>query len=181
MSCFRPLQAFKSPFLNPTSGKSVIMFSSLSFDDIRIDLPCGQCIGCRLERSRQWAMRCFHEASLHDRNCFITLTYNDKFLPKDRSLYYPHFQKFMKRLRKKFGDGIKFYMCGEYGDQFGRPHFHACIFNHDFSDKVFWKYSSASNKFGRKGAQIPLYRSNDLEELWSCPKTGLSYGYSSIS
>lgn len=173
MSCFKPLQAFKSPYPNVKSGKAVIMFNSSDPLDERISIPCGQCVGCRLERSRQWAMRCFHESQLHERNCFITLTYSDDNLPKDRSLDYRHFQLFMKRFRKKFGNGIRFYMCGEYGDQFGRPHYHACIFGFDFSDKYFWKYSSATNKFGRQGARIPLYRSADLESLWTD-------GYSSI-
>ena len=49
------------------------------------------------------------------------------------------FKKFMKRLRKRFkGKRIRFYMCGEYGEQFDRPHFHACIFGVDFPDKVLF-------------------------------------------
>lgn len=136
-------------------------------------LPCGQCIGCRLERSRQWAIRCMHEASLYDENCFITLTYDDAHL-KCSSLVYADFQMFMRRLRKRFSGsksgvstcsgepsmmrstGIRFYMCGEYGDNFGRPHFHAILFNFNFPDR---KYFKTKNGFRS-------YRSAVLEELW---------------
>lgn len=109
-------------------------------------------------------MRCLHEAKLHEKNCFITLTYNDESLPKDRSLHYRDFQLFMKRLRKKYGSNIRFYMCGEYGEKFDRPHFHACIFGFDFSDREYWK---------RTGSGSKLYRSKELEKLWE-------YGFSSI-
>lgn len=138
-----------------------------------LQLPCGQCVGCRLERSRQWAMRCVHEASLWPANCFVTLTYSDEHLPIDRSLDYDDFQKFMKRLRKRFkgigrdpkGDlPIRFYMAGEYGENFGRPHFHVCLFNFDFEDKKLWMKTKSGSK---------IYRSAALEELWP-------FGFSSI-
>lgn len=129
-----------------------------------VEVPCGQCIGCRLERSRQWAIRCVHEAQLHSENCFITLTYNNDHLPADGSLDVTHWQKFMKRLRKKYGDGIRFFHCGEYGHQLGRPHYHACIFGFDFPDKVLWKQSPSGER---------LYRSASLESLWP-------FGYSSV-
>lgn len=129
-------------------------------------LPCGQCVGCRLERSRQWAMRCMHEASLYKRNCFITLTYRDDCLPANGSLNYRDFQLFMKRLRKSFPNSrIRFYMCGEYGEDFNRPHFHACLFNFDFEDKVPVRLLSGS---GSK-----LFKSKTLERLWP-------FGYGSI-
>lgn len=124
-------------------------------------VPCGQCSACRLERSRQWAIRCVHEASLYDHNAFITLTYNDDHLPHDRSLNLKHAQDFLKRLRKRFGPGIRFYGCGEYGEQLGRPHYHMCLFNHDFHDKVLWKEERG----------VKLYRSEEIEKLWT-------YGYS---
>ena len=123
-----------------------------------LELPCGQCIGCRLERSRQWAMRCLHEASLYDRNAFITLTYDDSHLPPGGSLSYPDFQRFMKRLRRRIGSKVRFYAGGEYGEQGTiRPHFHACLFGYDFPDKVFFKRSASGDK---------LYTSKLLESLW---------------
>lgn len=111
-------------------------------------VPCSQCIGCRLERSRQWAMRCMHESQMHSLNCFITLTYDDIHLPKDGSLCVPDFQKFMKRLRKALGnDKIRFFHCGEYGDKFGRPHYHAIIFGWYPPDVVLWKVHNGQRYF----------------------------------
>lgn len=157
MPCYKPLRAWHSKFINP-SGKRSMVFSRASAiqPDDPIDLPCGQCIGCRLERSRQWAVRCCHEAQLYKDNCFITLTYNDKYIPIDRSLDVSVFQKFMKRLRFKYGEGIRFFHCGEYGELNGRPHYHACLFNFDFPDKKLWKISNNNR----------LYVSKSLDELW---------------
>nr|UQB76424.1 replication associated protein [Flumine microvirus 5] len=121
-------------------------------------LSCGQCIGCRLERSRQWAIRCVHEASLYKRNCFVTLTYADEFVPVGGSLEHRHFQLFMKRLRSKYAaDRPRFYMCGEYGEENLRPHYHACLFNFDFPDKLYYRKGSDGSA---------LYRSDSLDKLW---------------
>lgn len=50
-----------------------------------------------------------------------------------------------------------FFHCGEYGEKLGRPHYHACVFNYDFSDKVHWSMTGAGHR---------LYRSSTLERLW---------------
>lgn len=121
-----------------------------------MSVACGQCIGCRLERSRQWAIRCYHEAQMWEENCFVTLTYAPEHLPPDRSLHLDHFQKFMKRLRKKTGGGVRFFHCGEYGEQFGRPHYHAILFNVAFGDQKLWKVQN----------EFPLYTSEALSRLW---------------
>lgn len=103
-------------------------------------------------------MRCVHEASLYKANSFITLTYNDANLPTRGSLNYAHFQQFMRRLRKEIAPrGVRFYMCGEYGPQLSRPHYHACLFGHDWDDKTYWNTTPAGAK---------LYRSGQLERLW---------------
>jgi hypothetical protein len=160
MACFKPLKAYQC------FDKSIVFTEARKHDIVRsLELPCGQCVGCRLERSRQWAIRCMHEASLYKDNCFITLTYDEEHLPEDYSLHYDDYQRFMKRLRKRFqGKTIRFYMAGEYGENFGRPHFHACIFNLDFEDKYLWQKTESGSK---------IYRSKTLEELWP-------FGYSSI-
>lgn len=150
MPCFSPLSAWQ------TEGEEVVFVER---GKIRraLTLPCGQCIGCRLERSRQWAVRCVHEASMHEENCFITLTYDDEHLPPHGSLVYRHFQLFMKRLRKR-APGVRFYMCGEYGEQFKRPHFHACLFGYRFPDMVLFK---------RGGSGCDVFTSAILSELWT--------------
>jgi len=118
-------------------------------------IPCGKCIGCRLERSRQWAMRCMHEASLYEDNCMVTLTYDPAFMPSDCGLHLEHFQLFFKRLRKKFGNGIRYFHCGEYGD-LGRPHYHAIIFNLDFPHKKKLKDEDG----------MVTWTSDMLSEIW---------------
>jgi hypothetical protein len=131
-----------------------------------LQLPCGQCKGCRYDRSKSWAIRCVHEAQLHSQNCFITLTYRPEDLPEDQSLNKKHFQDFMKRLRKHFAHiKIRFYHCGEYGTQLGRPHYHAIIFGLDFEDK---RLHQIDKNTGEK-----LYTSETLSKIWT-------FGFSSI-
>lgn len=177
MACFSPLSGFRARVPNANGRRPIVFNNRDGAADEPIDLACGRCIGCRLERSRQWAIRCVHEAQLHENNCFITLTYNPESLPASNSLVLKHFQDFMKRLRKKFGKGVRFFHCGEYGEvcetcrkskyycdqkghryspYLGRPHYHACLFNIKFPDQEFWK-----NAKGNK-----LYTSEILTKLW---------------
>lgn len=162
MSCDTPLKGWRSQKVNPQSGKRSIVFRrSEGFSDLPLEVPCGQCTGCRLERSRQWAMRCVHEAAMHKRSVFLTLTYDNEHLPADRSLEYRDFQLFQKRLlvhmdRKHNHHGIRFYMCGEYGEQFGRPHYHSITFNCHFPDQRAWK----------RERENTLYTSETLTGLW---------------
>lgn len=157
MPCYHPLIGRMTRAGAPLK----IMGSANSVQRLRLDeitIPCGQCTGCRLERSRQWAIRCVHEASMHEKNCFVTLTYADQHLPTDGSLKKKHFQNFMKKLRKALApQRIRFYHCGEYGERFNRPHYHALLFGVDFPDKTLW----ARNKGN------PIYRSPTLEKIWT--------------
>lgn len=163
MACYSPLRAVKT-----SAGVKILgsVHSKTPFKEFsNLTLPCGQCVGCRLERSKQWAIRCMHEASLHDSNDFITLTYSPENLPYGSNLVHKDFQDFMKRLRKFTGlIGLKYYMAGEYGSDNARPHFHALIFGYSFPDRVFLKNSPSG---------LPIYTSPSLEKLWSV-------GFSSI-
>lgn len=158
MPCYYPLSAYRSRTgRDPKTGSWPIVFKARDgYVDLPVTVPCGQCHGCRLERSRQWAIRCLHEASLHQDNCYLTLTYAPEYLPADRSLNKRDICLFMKRLRKRFGDGIRFFQCGEYGEDFNRPHHHVLLFGFDFPDRKYW-----CNSHGFR-----LYRSAILEELW---------------
>jgi hypothetical protein len=124
---------------------------------MEVTVPCGRCIGCRLEHSRQWAVRCMHEAQCHEENSFITLTYAPEYLPSDHSIHKEELQKFFKRLRKETGVKLRYFACGEYGEQNNRPHYHAIIFGYDFPDKELWSKT--------KGGDL-LFRSKLLEKVW---------------
>lgn len=132
MPCYRPLHGYKSK--TPTkNGKHTITFNpTRGFVDLPMTVPCGSCIGCRIDRSREWAIRCVHEAQLHPTSCFITLTYDDEHLPPGKTLVKEDLQKFLKRLRKNVGQ-FRYFACGEYGDTTHRPHYHAVIFGLDFT------------------------------------------------
>ncbi|AXH73329.1 MAG: replication initiator protein [Microviridae sp.] len=159
MSCTSPISAFR------LADRPTLAFHVKHGDDVleELKLPCNWCASCRIRRCRDWSIRVMHEASLYDFNAFVTLTYRDEFLPDNRSLDHSDFQKFMKRLRK-IQPAVRFYMCGEYGEHFDRPHFHACLFNCNFADRRVWKRTPAGSV---------IYRSATLERLWP-------FGYSSI-
>lgn len=187
MPCYHPLVAWRGPLL--PSGKRAVVFkaseSTGGLSAFPLRLPCGQCVGCRLDHSLDWAVRCMNEAQLHSDNCFITLTYDDVHLPDRRSLDHRDFQLFMKKLRRKFsGQKIKYLQCGEYGEEcyfcglnrrdcgdrgqfqegshsfksvIGRPHFHALLFGVDFSDRV---------PVGKSPSGFTFDGSACLSELW---------------
>ena len=117
--------------------------------------------------AKEWAIRCMHEAhpEINKDNCFITLTFNDENLPKDKSLDVRTFQLFMKRLRKKVKKPLRFYHSGEYGEIKRRPHYHALIFGYDFPDKQIFRKNNDPT--------LQLYTSKLLEELWP-------FGFSTI-
>nr|AVQ10235.1 replication protein VP4 [Gokushovirinae environmental samples] len=164
MPCFSPLKGYKLPTPNPATGKHSIKILGAAkrftqkgdryFD--YVEIPCGQCIGCKLKKSKEWAIRIMLEASLYDHNSFITLTYDNNHLPPNGSINKQDPVDFMKRLREFYGSGIRSYGCAEYGENFGRPHYHICLFNHHFPDAKQWTT--------RRG--FPVYRSEKLEQLW---------------
>ena len=132
MPCFHPITAY-----HKIGGG--ITWTHRESNGIKLTVSCKQCTGCRQEYARQWAMRNIHEASLWLNNIFITLTYNDQNLPEHNKLVKKDFQDFMKRLRKhkkaNTKNPIRFFHCGEYGEKFGRPHYHAILFNTNFNDR----------------------------------------------
>lgn len=115
-------------------------------------VPCGQCKGCRLEYSRQWANRLMMELPYHEFAWFFTLTYDDRHVPytdnvdpysglefKTLTLNPRHLELFWKRLRRKFPDTkIMYYAAGEYGSETLRPHYHAIVFGPDIPDLKFY-------------------------------------------
>lgn len=118
-------------------------------------VPCGSCVGCRAARAADWALRCVHEAQVHERNSFITLTYAK--VPSGGGLVIEDLQRFFKRLRKRLEPArVRYFACGEYGEENERPHYHACVFGHGFDDR-----------FLQVREKPPLYRSSLLESVWT--------------
>nr|AVQ10216.1 replication protein VP4 [Gokushovirinae environmental samples] len=157
MGCAQPLIAYRSKEIGPSGKRGITFNRNASFSGISFEVPCGQCIGCRLEHSRQWAMRCMHEKQMHANNVFVTLTYDDKNLPFGGTLVRKDPQLFLKRLRFEYGKGIRFYGCGEYGELSRRPHYHFILFNYAAADKKFYKRTKSGEN---------LFTSPSLERLW---------------
>ncbi len=151
MTCYSPLKGFED------KENGGIVFKRSLQAGAAMEVACGQCIGCRIDKSKEWAARIVHESQMHRENTFVTLTYDEKNLPSDGSLNKAHFQKFMKRLRKQNAKKkIRYFHCGEYGDKLSRPHYHACIFGIDFDDRI--PFSSTND--------VTLYTSETLEKIW---------------
>jgi hypothetical protein len=156
MPCYHPIKAYQSRVLDEKGRPKITLSPKEARDNSPlIPLKCGGCVGCQMARSKEWALRCIHEAQLHEDNCFITLTYDEEHLPACGSLMKSHFQKFMKRLRKKFGK-VRFFHCGEYGEKRKRPHYHALLFGLDFRDK----------EVVGSGPGGPVFTSKILSDLW---------------
>lgn len=203
MSCFHPLKGFDLG-VKP-NGKKDLYVCSYDIDHIDIIggcarpsvfhdadrrgsrcirdyllIPCGRCDGCLLDRSRDWATRLMLEALYYDQVYFITLTYNDNFLPVSYygsgltgecvevpTLYKRDCQLFMKRLRRRFEDcQIRFYLIGEYGPTTKRAHYHAIIFGLPELELI----PSGKNALGQR-----YYTSSDIQKCWSPPE-GSSIG-----
>lgn len=147
MACFYPVNAWKAQRLNESGKRGIVFNIREGFADMALQVPCGRCDGCRAERSQQWAIRMYHEAQLHDRNCFLTFTYADAPDALDKT----HFQDFLKRARHHFS--FRYFACGEYGEQTHRPHYHAIFFGEDFLD-------------GAVEVNSELYTHPQLQELW---------------
>ena len=148
MPCRNPLAAYPTP----TGGLTFESAKAAGYRSMS-RIRCGVCRDCRLHSAREWAIRCVHEAQMHERNCFVTLTFETD----PASIAKRDLQVFFKRLRNR---GLKFsyYACGEYGEKFARPHYHVCLFGIDFGeDRYPWKRTP-------KGSL--LYRSPLLETCW---------------
>ena len=151
---------------------------------LNIKVPCGKCIGCRLDYSRMWATRSANEAIMYNyfNDCsFVTLTFNNDMLNRRENPYSLNksaFRCWIKRLRKavklKYNKEFRIMACGEYGSKHQRPHYHMIIYGFNFPDKKVWKYE----KF--KGREIIYYRSDFLEDIWRPAHSKESFGFSVI-
>lgn len=152
MACNGPLKGWTR-----RSGGFTMKFSE-GFYDKPMDVPCGQCMGCKLDKSRDWAARILHESQMHDRSSFVTLTYNPENYPPEGSINKRDLQLFFKKFRKAISPKkIRYFACGEYGAiPEERPHYHLIIFNYWPEDPEIY----TKTEFGT------LYTSKWLEEIW---------------
>lgn len=158
MPCYHPLSAIRtfSGAVRFNRPRGAAYAEPLS-------LPCGQCVGCRLERSRQWAVRCMAEASLREENAFVTLTYSEECVPQSGSLVPRDLVLFLKRLRRRIEPRkVRFFGCGEYGEETMRPHYHLLLFGYDFPDKVRIKGTAK---------EYPEWTSETLDTTWGYGRT----------
>lgn len=191
MSCFKPRSAVligktikgkpKYKFIKYNEQyvvKNGIYVGREYFGKEVIKVPCKECIGCRLDYSKEWANRCMKEAELYEFNYSITLTYDDEHLPFSTKILdtetgeaIPNYNvtlnpddvtNFMKRLRERWErihnhKNIRVFYCGEYGDQKGRPHYHLILFNFPMYDLKFLRRSQSNKN---------LWFSAELDKLW---------------
>lgn len=168
MTCFYPVDAWRfydtksqtttytrkySEFLRMQKNPSFVLLEKEKGS-------CGQCSGCRVEYTRQWAMRCVAEMGNSMKAVFLTLTFDPFHLPSNNSISKEFIKTWLKNLRERiryhYNETIRFYCCGEYGEKKGRPHYHAIIFGFDFPDKQLWS---------KKKGQL-LYISKFLQDAW---------------
>lgn len=182
MPCYHPnygvfVPGRKQPKILPKIGLMRPVPDKILYQgDMRdvLQLPCGQCIGCRLEYSRQWADRCVMETMTtpDDMSWFVTLTYDDDNIPSllsgdvdspfPGSINWDDHQKFVKRLRDHadrhdFGHDLRHYSAAEYGVKGLRPHYHMMLYNMVIPDLKYYK----RNKQGDI-----LYTSDIIADIW---------------
>jgi len=154
MTCYYPLTGWEAVRQNPSGKRSIVFNPRDGFVDRPVELPCGKCSGCRADQSLMWSIRAYHESTLHERNSFLTLTYDDEHLPPDGKIVKKDLQDFFKRFRKHYPPGaIRYIACGEYGDITRRPHYHAIIFGKDWLEE---KVTINEN----------LYTAESLSKIW---------------
>lgn len=169
MVCFHPLPAYRALAVNSKTGKRGLVFkSTLALrEGDRTTVPCGGCIGCRVDRAEGWAIRCVHEAHMHEYvyagcagSSFLTLTFAPEHLPSDNSVRKRVLQDFVRKLRRELGAStkIRYLGCGEYGERFGRAHYHILVFGFNFPDRKLYKVAERGYRY---------YTSDLLDRVWS--------------
>lgn len=166
-----PEDSFRRLYKDKKYDTRKLSFNPVTFErcftDI-IPIPCGNCLGCRLDKSKEWAVRCLLESKSYEFNYFLTLTYDDEHLPENNSLVKDDLKKFLMRLnshlRRRGHVGIRYYACGEYGSKNHRPHYHIILFNCPIPNLKFLRVTQNGNK---------TMCSDDISKLWP-------YGFHSI-
>lgn len=183
MPCFHPMTAYRSRYLSASGKRPLVFKAEDALPGSELKIPCGGCVGCRVDKSSMWATRLMHESKWHAQKCFLTLTYDDLYLPDGGTLEPKVHEKFFKKFRKRLDDDflralgprpkdqqvaalklfrkanpLRYFWAGEYGDSTFRPHYHAIVFGWDFTgDRRFHSVNSRGEN---------LYKSDTLNNLW---------------
>lgn len=163
--------------------------------DFYIDVPCGRCVNCRRSYKNSWRIRLLHEyqyLSPSDRNnCyFVTLTFNDDYLPSSKEEAAKLIRKFLERVRKKYKVSVRHWFVSEFGSRTERLHFHGILFNPPFPEwelPTLWNYGFTDSKLlnARRINYVTTYinklLSSDIEEpdkrQWIFCSPGLGKAY----
>lgn len=187
-------------------------------DNCSIPVPCGRCPECKQRRITGWIFRLEQELNRSITAHFVTLTYDSTHVPITDALYMSlkkeDVQKFFKRLRKAVSSEwrrqharqefekheawfteepvIKYYLCGEYGTDTNRPHYHAIIYNVPdwsyienawqmgaihYGDDVSSNAMAYTTKYMDKPKRIPMHRNDDRQPEFSLMSKGLGENY----
>lgn len=186
-SCPRPMHAFYTGEKTAKGGEKMIITSRFKEEIkyIRpkpgggdqkvtlvdyVEIPCGKCMICKANQARKKAERAMAEADTWEHNEVINLTYNNENLPMNTradgtqvpTLRYKDVQDFKKRLlkqwKKKYNqEKIRFLCACEYGENYGRPHYHLIMYNFEAKDKKFYGYTKKGSK---------EYGSEEISKIW---------------
>lgn len=138
-----------------------------------VQVPCGNCIGCCLAKSKNRSTRLKLENQYQPIGYFITLTYNDEFLPKNYQLVKDHLKKFIKDVKNyfyhRYNCSPRYFAVGEYGGKSGRPHYHLILWA-DLTDNFQYNLKPV----GKSELGNLLYSSEFISRFWL-------YGFNSVA
>lgn len=131
MTCFTPMDGWMSARVNENGNCPVTFDRNKADINQPIELPCGRCDGCQLDKRKRLGVQVYHESKMHDYSCMATFTYDDEHNPG--VIVKEDAQKLMKRMRSRPNNlKFKYLIAGEYGENTHRPHFHMAIMGYDF-------------------------------------------------
>lgn len=186
--------------------------------DTGMSFPCGKCVYCKKRRASAWSFRLQHHLRKNPLASFVTLTYNTDHVPitdkRRMSLNSDDIKNFFKRLRqiqkrkdeklfekniitKYYGKKINYYLAGEYGSLYSRPHYHIILFNcspdavikawvnpetkKPYGTLYFGNVSAASIgytlKYISKDAKVPQYKGDDRVPEFQRMSKGIGLDY----
>jgi hypothetical protein len=162
-----------------------------------VAVPCGRCYICRKNKVDEWSFRLRQEQKICESSYFVTLTYKDvprsgnnlpTLRPKDCKLYMDRLRVNMKR--GGISSPLRYYLVGEYGDEYERPHYHAIIMNSTpdlivenwtaglvHLDKVNSNTIAYTVKYLDKGRKVPKHERDDRVKEFSRMSRNLGKNY----